>query len=347
MTARSKQKYVDALCQELRLRRGEMSNPLRTVYFGGGTPTILSLGQLGRVVNAIRQNYATGALKEATIEANPEDLTPEYAAGLRGLDFFDRVSIGVQSFRESDLRMLNRRHGARQAVEAVENVAAAGFHNISIDLIYGLPGQTLADWQDNLSRLAVLPVSHFSAYALTVEEGTMLERQVVQHRVTPADEETVLAQYDALLAWATREGFEQYEISNFSRPGCRSQHNSRYWDRTPYLGVGAAAHSFDGVRRRWNVADVGQYIASVAVGGPLHGQETLIETDAYNEYVMTALRTTAGVEKARVGEPFAETLAQEMVRLVAEGLIEDTGTHYRPTRKGLLQADAMALRLAR
>lgn len=322
-------------------------HPLQTVYFGGGTPTVLSVEQIGSVVEAIKQNYDTSALEEVTIEANPEDLTPQYVADLWNVGFFSRVSIGVQSFRESDLAMLNRRHGVRQAVEAVKYAAAAGFHNISIDLIYGLPGQTLADWQENLHQLASLPVSHFSAYALTVEENTMLERQIAQGRLRPADEETVLAQYDALLAWASREGYVQYEISNFSRPGCQSRHNSRYWDRTPYVGVGAAAHSFDGVHRRWNVADVGQYIASVAAGNPQHEQETLTETDAYNEYVMTALRTTAGVEKARVRGPFAEPLKREMLRLVAEGLIEDTETHYRPTRKGLLQADAVAVRLVR
>jgi len=345
VTAGDKQGYVEALCSELRQRQGEQDHPLRTVYFGGGTPTILSIEQLRQVVETLRENYDTSALEEVTIEANPEDLTEAYVEGLRGLDFFNRVSIGVQSFKESDLRLLNRRHAARQSVEAVKNAVAAGFDNISIDLIYGLPGQTLADWQENLRQLAELPVSHFSAYALTVEEGTMLERQIAQGRVTPAEEETVLAYYEALLAWAEREGFQQYEISNFCKVGRQSRHNSRYWDRTPYLGVGAAAHSFDGKHRRWNVADVDKYMASVAMGAPAHEEERLTETDGYNEYVMTALRTTAGIEKARIGVPYVAGMKQKMRKMIAEGLIEETETHYRPTKRGLLQADGMAVEL--
>jgi len=345
VTSGDKQGYVESLCQELRLRRGEQDHPLRTVYFGGGTPTILSIVQLRQVVETIRQNYDTSALEEVTIEANPEDLTADFVEGLRELDFFNRISIGVQSFKESDLRMLNRRHEAHQSVEAVKNAAAAGFDNISIDLIYGLPGQTTADWQENLIQTAALPVSHFSAYALTVEEGTMLERQIAQGRVTPADEEMMLTHYETLLAWAEREGFLQYEISNFCKAGRQSRHNSRYWDRTPYLGVGAAAHSFDGTHRRWNVADVSQYIASVATGEPVHEEETLTPTDAYNEYIMTALRTTAGIEKAHIKAPYAEVLARQIQGLVREGLIEETGTCYKPTKEGLLQADGIAVRL--
>ncbi len=345
VTSGDKQGYVEALCQELRLRRQEQDHPLRTVYFGGGTPSILSIEQLGQVVETLRENYDTSLLEEVTLEANPEDLTEAYVEGLRGLDFFNRVSIGVQSFRESDLRLLNRRHNSIQSKEAVQNAVAAGFSNISIDLIYGLPGQSLADWQENLRQLAQLPVSHFSAYALTVEEGTMLERQMAQGRLRPADEEMVLAHYDALLEWATQVGFEQYEISNFCRPGCQSRHNSRYWDRTPYLGVGAAAHSFDGRQRRWNVADVRRYVASVAAGDPQHESEVLTAADAYNEYVMTALRTTAGIEKARIGAAFVRQLTQKIAPFISEGLIAETDSHYRPTRQGLLQADGMAVTL--
>ncbi len=345
VTAGDKQGYVEALCQELHLRRGEQNHPLRTIYFGGGTPTILTIEQLFQVVETIRQNYDTCQLEEVTIEANPEDLTVAYTKKLRELDFFNRVSIGVQSFKDKDLRMLNRRHNALQSLEAVRNVEAAGFSNISIDLIYGLPGQTLEDWQDNLYQLESLPVSHFSAYSLTVEEGTMLEHQIAQGKVIPADEETVLSQYGTLLEWAAREDFIQYEISNFCRAGKQSRHNSRYWDRTPYIGVGAAAHSFDGRNRRWNVADVGRYVETVAEGNPQHEEETLTLADAYNEYVMTALRTTAGIEKAKVERPFYAQLTKKMKRFEDEGLIEETPTHYKPTRRGLLQADGMAVEL--
>lgn len=345
VSAGGRQAYVEALCSELEYRRAAMPRPLRTVYLGGGTPSVLTLDQLGRLVGTVRCCYDVGRLEEATVEANPEDLTAAYAAGLAGLRFFNRVSIGIQSFRDEDLRVLNRRHTARQALEAVGNVAAAGFENISVDLIYGLPGQTLAAWRENLAVLARLPVNHFSAYALTVEPGTMLEQQIVRQKVVLPGEEEVLSHYGALVDWASREGFEQYEISNFCRPPHRSVHNSRYWDRTPYLGVGAAAHSFDGVRRRWNVADVRQYVESVAAGDAAHEAELLTPADCYNEYVMTALRTVEGIEKRRVDGPFVGHLARAVAPALAAGLLVETPTHYRPTPSGLLQADRLAVDL--
>ena len=340
VTSGSKQPYVDAICRELELRRAEQPHPLRTVYFGGGTPSLLSLDQLRQLVDTIARCFDLSQLQEVTLEANPEDLTPAFLQGLIGMHFFNRLSIGVQSFFDDDLHLLNRRHSAQQSLQAVQAAAEAGFGNISLDLIYGLPGQTLARWQANLEQLSALPVSHLSAYALTVEEGTILHRQVAQGRLLPADEETVLAHYQALLQWALQAGFEQYEISNFCRPGCRSRHNSRYWDRTPYLGVGAAAHSFSGSCRRWNVADVGQYVA--AVGKPPHEEELLTPTDAYNELVMTSLRTVEGISKERLEPPFLDYLSRAIARFVSAGLIQETPTHFRPTPAGLLQADGMA-----
>ena len=193
-----RQAYVDALCQELRLRRHVMEHPLHTVYWGGGTPSLLSIAHVEQIVATLRECYQTAEVVEATLEANPEDLTPDYLRDLSRIGFFNRISIGVQSFHDDDLRLLNRRHNARQAVEAVRNAVAAGFDNVSVDLIYGLPGQTVEAWQDNLCRLASLPVCHLSAYALTVEDGTMLARQIEEGRVLPADEEQVLLQYAAL-----------------------------------------------------------------------------------------------------------------------------------------------------
>lgn len=345
VTSGDKQDYVDALCKELALRKAELPHPLRTIYWGGGTPSLLSLAQIGQIVETIRANFNTSLVEEATLEANPEDLTPEFLAGLRRLNFFNRVSIGIQSFRDTDLRTLNRRHSAAQATEAVTNAKAAGFDNISIDLIYGLPNQTLADWRDNLQQLSQLPITHFSAYSLTVEEGTMLHKQIEQGRIAPAQEEAVLAEYEALLAWAQANGFEQYEISNFCQPGFRSRHNSRYWDRTPYLGAGAAAHSFSGTCRRWNVANADEYVLSLKHGAADHETESITPADAFNEYVMTALRTTAGIEKSKVPTDFTEHLQQQIAKYIAANLIEETPTHYRPTQEGLLHADGIAAEL--
>lgn len=345
VTAGEKQPYVDALCRELALRKDAMPHPLRTVYFGGGTPTILSVSQLAQVVEAIRRHYDTSALEEVTIEANPEDLTPDYLRGLAELHFFNRISIGIQSFSDEDLRVLNRRHDSAQAFAAVRNAYEAGFDNISIDLIYGLPQQSVEAWRENLRKVELLPVSHFSAYALTVEEGTMLHRQIENGRVMPAAEEVVLAQYEALLSWARSQGFEQYEVSNFCRQGCRSRHNSRYWDRTPYLGIGAAAHSFSGTERRWNVADADEYVASANRGDVAHECEAITPVDAHNEYVMTALRTTAGIEKRLVQPRFAQSLQEKMAKYISAGLIEDSPQFFRPTQEGLLHADGIAAEL--
>ena len=345
VTGASTQPYVDAICEELRRRSSSMEHPLQTVYFGGGTPSLLPLPQLDKIVEAIRDNYDVSQLQEVTLEANPEDLTKDYLSELSRFQFFNRISIGIQSFHDGDLRLLNRRHNALQAVAAVENAAEAGFDRLSVDLIYGLPNQSLSDWKANLDRLEGMPVSHLSAYALTVEEGTMLCRQIEQGRLQPAEESEQIDHYYALLDWAAAHGFEQYEVSNFAMPGYKALHNSRYWNRTPYLGVGAAAHSFDGMRRRWNVADVERYIGSVMSGPIDQEEEELTMKDAHNEYVMTALRTVDGIDKRLVSPPFAQRLQEGIRRFVEAGLIFDTSTHYRPTPEGLLHADGIAAAL--
>ncbi|MBR5354219.1 MAG: radical SAM family heme chaperone HemW [Bacteroidales bacterium] len=345
VTSGDRQAYVDALRKELDMRRHEAGHPVRTVYFGGGTPSVLSVGQLGQIVDALAAHYDIAAVEEATLEANPEDLTPEYLHALAALGFFNRISIGVQSFSDSDLKLLNRRHSAIQAVEAVQNAFDAGFDNISVDLIYGLPHSDTEQWLENLRQVEQLPVSHLSAYALTIEPGTILAKQVESGRIVTVGEEEVLRQYGALCMWAGEHGFEQYEISNFCRPGFKARHNSRYWDRTPYLGVGAAAHSFDGGYRRWNVADVKQYVESVAAGHIAHEEEQLGLKDAHNEYLMTALRTVEGIAKDKVMKPFAARLAEAVGKFVDAGWVEETLTHYRPTAEGLLHADGMAAEL--
>ena len=339
---RSVSRYVDALCRELAMRRHSMEGPVRTVYFGGGTPSLLPIDLFARIAEALRANYDLSALEECTLEANPEDLTPQYLADLRALGLVDRLSLGIQSLQDSELRLIGRRHTAAQAVEAVHAAAAAGFDNITIDLIYGIPGQTEESWRDTLRQAAALPVTHLSAYALTVEPGTILEKQIVQGRVPSVNDEAAVAHYRILLEWAAAQCFEQYEVSNFARPGHRSRHNSRYWNRTPYLGVGAAAHSFDGEYRRWNVSDVQQYCSLLDTGRVPHEEEQLTLRDAHNEYLMTALRTVEGIDKALVPRPFARALATKIQKYVDSGLLADTPTHYRPTPDGLLHADGIA-----
>ena len=326
--------YLEALCREIAMRE-EPQRKVRTLYFGGGTPSLLSLKQLERVMECLSEHFDLSLMEEATLEANPEDITPSYAEGLRRLGF-NRLSLGVQSFGDADLKVLNRVHNAHQALDAIAIAQRAGFDNISIDLMYGLPGQTVEDWQHNLSFVQSLGVQHLSCYALTVEEGTMLDRQIAMGRVLPATEAVVEQQYRALCQWAQAVGYEQYEVSNFSLPGFHSRHNSRYWDRTPYLGFGAAAHSFDGQRRRWNIAFLPTYLS----GKDYYEEEVLSEQDAYNEYVMTALRTTRGIDKAWVAH--LPHLSRQIAKYVAAGLIVETPQFFRPTAEGLLHADGIA-----
>lgn len=358
--------YVDALCKELAMRADELHQRDcydGTLYLGGGTPSLLSIGQLKTIKNTIIQHVNIANIQESTLECNPEDLTPEYLAGLQKLQLFNRLSMGIQSFRNDDLRLLNRAHNTQQALEAVVQAQQAGFHNISVDLIYGLPDQTLQDWKDNLAIAESLNIQHLSCYALTVEQGTMLEKQIAMGRTRPADETVVLAQYNYLLEWVSQHGFIQYEISNFCRPGFRAIHNSRYWQRLPYMGIGAAAHSFHDNIRRWNVADVKQYSQGVMEASALaayskaetgssenktftyFSQEQLSDKDAYNETIMLGLRTTDGIDKSMLPYHWLNTLENSAQRFIEEKLLLVTPTHILPTRQGLLQADGIAAEL--
>lgn len=328
--------FVEALCREIEARE-EPLRRVRTVYFGGGTPSLLSPAQLQKIWDCIGSCFDISEAEECTIEANPENLMPDYLTALRAMGF-NRLSIGIQSFRDADLRRLNRVHSSVQAVEAIKAAQKAGFDNISVDLIYGLPEQSQEDWEENLRRVEQLGVQHLSCYALTVEENTMLFRQLEQGRLVVATEEMVEAQYNALTRWCGQSGFEQYEVSNFCKPGFHARHNSRYWDRTPYLGFGPAAHSFDGSCRRWNVSDVERYINENV---PFE-KEVLSAEDAHNEYVMTSLRTSRGIEKRLVDPRFFPQLEKQIKKYISAGLIAETAEAFRPTTEGLLHADGMA-----
>ncbi|MBR1793013.1 MAG: radical SAM family heme chaperone HemW [Bacteroidales bacterium] len=347
---RDTQPYVEAVCRELRLRADEASSPLRTLYFGGGTPSLLTIDQLKQIIETLRLYYDLSQIEESTIECNPEDLSTAYLQGLNGLRIFNRLSIGIQSFRDADLFRLRRRHTSAEAIQAVIRAYQAGFDNISLDLIYGLPNQSEDDWKQNLQTLSEIDpdhdfIRHLSCYALSVEPGTILSHQVEQGQLVPASEETVLKQYHELLSWSQRYGFGQYEISSFCQPGFHSRHNSRYWNRTPYIGIGAAAHGFNGQHRRWNTSDIKRYISLVGISEDYHESELLSPSDAYNEYVMTSLRTTMGIEKSKLSAEQLNLLHTHIQRFIAAGLIEETSTHYKPTANGLLQADGMAAEL--
>ncbi len=260
---------------------------LKTIYFGGGTPTVCSPEELGTLISLAGEIFGTEEVEEITVEANPDDLTEEYLAGLRRVGV-NRLSIGIQSFRDEDLQMMNRRHNAEQAVGAVKRARKAGFENISIDLIYGLPTATLEDWRANVRRAVTLGVEHISAYHLTIEENTVFGKKGVQ----TAPEELSDREYEVLCEELKNAGYEHYEISNFARPNYRSRHNSAYWRGTPYLGLGAGAHSFDGKQTRsWNLPSIGKYLQGVEPES-----ETLSFKERYEEVVMVSLRTAEGVD---------------------------------------------------
>ena len=324
--------YVDALLKEMEVRKKEQAHPIKTVYFGGGTPSILPVDQLTRIVEGLHRCFDLSQVEEMTLEANPEDLTPEYLSALRGLEF-NRLSIGVQSLDDKVLRMLNRRHTAAQAITAVEDAHAAEFNNISVDFIYGI--ESIVSIEPIVSM-----VNHISAYSLTVEPGTALAMQVEQGRVTLPGEDEVVRQYHELHRLFEAAGFRQYEVSNYARPGCESRHNSRYWDRTPYLGLGPGAHSFTlsdggstsvarGGKRRWNNPD-GTWT-----------EETLTEADAYNELLMTSLRTVRGLPLDALRNT---TKSQLQPYLDCHWLVFRDG-YCSPTPEGLLHADGMAAAL--
>lgn len=307
--------YVDALCREMEERSTYLcTDKLQTVYLGGGTPSQLSADELRRVFAQIRSTFKLSPDAEITIEANPDDITPLWVETVRALGV-NRVSLGVQSFDDRLLRLINRRHNAARAAEAVQIIRDGGITNISIDLIYGLPGQSVSDFRQDLNKAFSLPITHLSSYALSVEEGTALAGYLSKGDLTLPPEDTVCAEYEWLMAEADANGFEHYEISNFARPGCHSKHNSRYWDGTPYLGLGPGAHSFDGKTRRYNLPDVRAYIR--ANGNAPHETEVLTRTEQEDEMIFTALRTRRGLRLDDFSNRFGQTALDRLMSCAA------------------------------
>jgi oxygen-independent coproporphyrinogen-3 oxidase len=297
-------RYLSALAEEMALRGTATEGGMfRTVYFGGGTPTLLQPAQLQGILNELHTRFHIESDAEITIEANPEQLSLDYCKSLKSLGF-NRLSIGVQSFQDEILQFLGRRHTAKEALQAVENAHNAGFDNISIDLIYGVNERGNKLWKRELETAFSLPIKHFSAYALTVEENSLLYRRIQQHRDVEPDEDLASVQYTILSEMVDKSPFAQYEVSNFAMRGWESKHNSAYWDRTPYLGLGPAAHSFDGTHRSWNAPTLAAYFTQIADRKPFFERETLTETDRYNEYLLLRLRTREGIDLLEMAQLF-------------------------------------------
>ena len=336
--------YIQALIAEMCIRRAEVTDTIGTLYVGGGTPSLLSPQEIGRIIEQVYRLFSFSSDAEITLEANPDDLNTSYVQELRTLPI-NRISMGAQSFHDEDLHFLNRRHNARQVLEAVDTCRNAGLTNLSIDLIYGLPGQTPARWQENISAVLALSPPHLSAYHLIYEEGTLLTRLLHAGKVREVDEEVSLELFRMLREQLTEAGYEHYEISNFARSGYHSRHNSSYWQDTPYLGLGPSAHSFDGRRtRRSNPSDIRRYIVSMAAGKPLFTEEILTDNDRYNEVVMTRLRTACGLSPDQIGHLFGKESAERCIRTAApfirDGLLhEEADGRIRLTEKGIFLSD--------
>lgn len=306
--------FVDTVLRELILRSDYLTDKLvDTIYFGGGTPTLLHPAKLGMILDRLKEWYQVTGDAEITIEANPDDLTITGVEQYRNIGF-NRISIGTQSFFDGHLKLMNRRHDASQAIEAVKMARAGGFGNISLDLIYGIPGMTPAQWEHNMNVASDLPADHISAYHLTIEPGTRFGRLKQAGRFAEVPDEQSAAQYRMLLERMEAHGFEQYEISNFAREGRYSRHNTKYWMGDSYIGLGPSAHSFNGTQRHWNRASLVRYTADVGSGRHPAG-ETISRMMHRNEYVMTRLRTSRGIGSMDFQSEFGEPAWMELLSM--------------------------------
>lgn len=329
---------VEKMCTEVAERADYLKDKkLNTIYFGGGTPSLLSLEQLARLIEATRAHFDCSEVEEATLEANPDDLSTEYLNGLLKLGI-NRLSIGVQSFDNDCLKLMNRRHTAEEAIAAIKRAQEAGFKNLTIDLIFGVPGFGGEKLERTIDTALSLGVQHISAYLLTIEERTRFGKMVEKGELKEVSDEVAEAEYLLMHNRLTASGMEHYEVSNYALPHYRARHNSHYWDSTPYLGIGPAAHSYDGLSRQWNVSSVQRYLA-----GEEPEREQLTDEELYEEYLMTRLRTAEGFSaeefQMRFGEERLHTLRLNAEPMIREGLLEHLDGHFRIPADRLLLSD--------
>ena len=319
--------YVKAVVEEWGHYQNEWSKQeIRTIYLGGGTPSLLPIESLRLLLHTILSSIDTTSIQEITLEANPGDITAENIRAWRAMGI-NRLSMGVQSFNDRLLQLVGRRHSAEQAIQAIQTAQAEGITNLSIDLMYALPGQTMADWQADIAQALALQVPHISSYGLIYEEGTPLTQWLEQGKITAIDEDNEMQMYDYLVEQLTQHGYEHYEVSNFALPGQHSKHNSSYWNDTPYLGLGAGAHSYDGTMRWWNINDLDQYIAQAMSHQLRPEQEVISPEERHMEQVMLGLRTSKGV-------PCAAVNMDKVQAYLSEGYLKQQGDYIMATTQG-------------
>lgn len=340
---------VECLLQEITLQKDYLAGaPVHTIYFGGGTPSLLQASELQALLSHLRATFPVADDAEITLEANPDDLSIEKLSMLKAAGI-NRLSIGIQSFHEEDLTWMNRAHNSQQALDCVRQAQELGFHNITIDLIYGGPTLTNEGWQQNVQQAIALGIPHLSCYALTVEPGTALDHFIKKKKMAATDPDKAAHHFEMLMEMLGAAGYEHYEISNFALPGWHSKHNSSYWQGKSYLGLGPSAHSFNGHSRQWNIANNAQYMQGINAGKVPFEMESLTTAMQFNEYIMTALRTSAGCNLEWVAEKFGAPLATHLVAhsqpFIAAQHMERVGDTLRLTRAGRLFADGIAAEL--
>ncbi len=336
---------VNSIIKEIGLRSPEMKEEVQTIYFGGGTPSILATPTIENMLDAIKTNYSISSNPEITLEANPDDITAEKAMAWKQMGI-NRFSIGVQSFADENLRWMNRAHDASQSIQCIQTIRDVGFENFSIDLIYGTPGQTQEGWIKDLEKAIELKIPHLSCYALTVEEGTALHHLIGSGKKEKISADEQAERFEALVQLSSLAGYSHYEISNLALPGKESRHNSAYWEGKPYLGFGPSAHSFSGTKRSWNIADNLKYIQAIDAGILPSEEETLRETDQLNEYIMTSLRSIKGMQKetikTRWGMEKLQIISREIEPFIDAGKIIATENTWILSGEGRFFADGIA-----
>lgn len=337
-----RKKYINAVCREMELRKNYIREPFSTIYLGGGTPSLLDEAELTKLFLYINNVYDVDRNAEITMECNPDDITPEFTNMLSHLPI-NRVSMGAQTFVDSRLRLLHRRHNSDEVKHAVKLLREAGIKNISIDLMFGFPDESLSQWKEDISAALALNIEHISAYSLMYEEDTPLWKMLDTGKVKEIDEELSLTMFKELVCQLTDAGYEHYEISNFARPGYRSRHNSSYWHQVPYIGLGAAAHSFDLNSRQWNVADLKLYIEEINNGIIPMEREELDNDTTFNDIITTALRTSDGINlnalETRLGKRYRNTLISAAGKHLEQGLLEIRHDRLRLTAEGIFISD--------
>ena len=360
VTEKKMDDYVSALKKEIINRKSYLGDDVvKTIYFGGGTPSLLPIKYVEEILELLHENYNIISNPEVTLEINPDTIDKDKMMSLKRLGV-NRMSVGIQSFNDDDLRYLGRRHDSRHALQVLDDLSGVGFDRITLDLIYGMPTLTEEKWNHNLDIFFSTGISHLSAYALTVEPKTILGQKIEKEELQEVSEEDTIRHYNILVERTKENGFEHYEISNFAKEGCRSQHNSIYWQDVKYLGLGPSAHSYDGNSRQWNVSNITKYIQFVNADidtdtdadtdmGRYYEREILSKEDKYNEYVMTSLRTSWGCNVDKIerdyGKSYAHNFLKNIKKYLDSGIMLMKDNSFILTDEGMLFADGIAAEL--